>query len=166
MKIDNRGSLPRCVVIAPTRELVSQIFIEARKLAHHSGLKICVVYGGADIRPQLMDLTTGCDILVATPGRLCDLIDRQIISMVNVELLVLDEADRMMDMGFEVTKLFVSGFYTEYNMIYSFVSLKYGKLLSKVVCHPKKIDRRSCFRPRSLMIFRFSLEISYVTMFG
>ena len=101
-QIDNeRGCMPRAIVLAPTRELASQIHTEARKLCHHSDLKAVVVYGGADIRSQLVELSTGCDIIVATPGRLNDLVDRGVVSFCQVTHLVLDEADRMLDMGFE-----------------------------------------------------------------
>ena len=104
VRIDNQmGVLPRAVILAPTRELASQIHIEARKLCFGSDLKTVTVYGGADIRQQLVELSTGCDLVVATPGRLTDLVDRGIISLSQVEFLVLDEADRMLDMGFEVS---------------------------------------------------------------
>ena len=62
--------------MAPTRELVSQIYDEARKFAYRSWVKPCVVYGGADIGSQLRQMDRGCDLLVATPGRLVDLIER------------------------------------------------------------------------------------------
>ena len=93
--------LPRCVVMAPTRELASQINVEAEKLCSRSGLRAVVVYGGADQRKQIRDLAFGVDIIVATPGRLTDFVERQIVSLSNVSFLVLDEADRMLDMGFE-----------------------------------------------------------------
>lgn len=94
-------SAPVALVLAPTRELVSQIFDEAQKFCYCSGLRPVVVYGGADIRQQKRELERGCDILVATPGRLMDLMDRGYISLRAIRFLVLDEADRMLDMGFE-----------------------------------------------------------------
>ncbi|RNA31172.1 ATP-dependent RNA helicase bel isoform X1 [Brachionus plicatilis] len=93
--------LPKAVILAPTRELAVQIFDEAKKFSYKSRIKPCVVYGGADTRGQIRDLDYGCDILVATPGRLNALLDRGIIALSNVRYLVLDEADRMLDMGFE-----------------------------------------------------------------
>ena len=96
-----RKAYPTSLVLAPTRELVSQIFDEARKFAYRSWVRPCVVYGGADIGSQLRQIERGCDLLVATHGRLVDLIERGRISLASIKYLVLDEADRMLDMGFE-----------------------------------------------------------------
>ncbi|PHH78096.1 hypothetical protein CDD80_7389 [Ophiocordyceps camponoti-rufipedis] len=96
-----RKAYPTSLILAPTRELVSQIYDESRKFAYRSWVRPCVVYGGADIGSQLRQIERGCDLLVATPGRLVDLIERGRISLANIKYLVLDEADRMLDMGFE-----------------------------------------------------------------
>jgi ATP-dependent RNA helicase DDX3X len=101
MAYGRRKAFPTALILAPTRELVSQIFEESRKFAYRSWVKPCVVYGGADIGSQLRQIERGCDLLVATPGRLVDLIERGRISLSNIKYLVLDEADRMLDMGFE-----------------------------------------------------------------
>ncbi|CDS38291.1 ATP dependent RNA helicase DDX3X [Echinococcus multilocularis] len=92
-----------CLILAPTWELSCQIFDESRRFAYRSDLKPCVVYGGAPVNNQLRDLSRGCDLLIATPGRLVDVIGREKVTLENnkFRFLVLDEADRMLDMGFE-----------------------------------------------------------------
>lgn len=102
VSVDDRGSLPLCVILAPTRELASQIHMDSKRILYGSELKSVCIFGGSDIRNQLYELSTGCDMIVATPGRLNDLVDRGVVSLSQVCLLVLDEADRMLDMGFEV----------------------------------------------------------------
>nr|CAI5839406.1 unnamed protein product [Callosobruchus analis] len=97
-----RKQYPLGLVLAPTRELATQIYDESKKFAYRSRVRPCVVYGGAHIGDQMRDLDRGCHLLVATPGRLLDMIDRGRIGLDYCRYLVLDEADRMLDMGFEV----------------------------------------------------------------
>lgn len=96
-----RPCYPMALVLAPTRELASQIYDEAVKFSYRSILKPVVVYGGANPMQQMEEIKHGCHILVATPGRLVDMMERGKIAFNNVKCLVLDEADRMLDMGFE-----------------------------------------------------------------
>ncbi|MBN2556211.1 MAG: DEAD/DEAH box helicase [Anaerolineales bacterium] len=101
------GKSPRMVVLAPTRELAFQITEEARNLARYTSIKMLAVYGGAPIGKQSEQLRKGVDIVVATPGRLIDHMQRRNIRFDQVEIAVLDEADRMLDMGFmpDIAKL-------------------------------------------------------------
>ncbi|XP_044442948.1 DEAD-box ATP-dependent RNA helicase 52A isoform X1 [Triticum aestivum] len=97
-----RVARPLALVLAPTRELAAQINEEAKKFAHKTGLKVKVAYGGTSmVQQQLRDIEKGADILVATPGRLVDMIERGKISLEAIKYLIMDEADRMLDMGFE-----------------------------------------------------------------
>lgn len=96
-----RKAFPLALVLSPTRELSSQIYDEARKFTYQTGIRPVVVYGGAPQMQQLRELERGCDFLVATPGRLIDIMDRARVSLEKVGFLALDEADRMLDMGFE-----------------------------------------------------------------
>jgi len=91
---------PRMLVLAPTRELALQIADAGAELAAGSGLKVAVVYGGAPLGKQAEQLRRGVDLVVATPGRLLDHLRRGNLRLSDVQILVLDEADRMLDMGF------------------------------------------------------------------
>jgi len=90
----------RALIVAPTRELVAQIDENVRAYARHLPLRAAVVYGGVGERPQIEALRSGVDLVVATPGRLLDLMDRRFADFSALQFLVLDEADRMLDMGF------------------------------------------------------------------
>src|SRR5215471_12769408 len=91
---------PRALVVAPTRELVVQIEENVRAYARHIPLRMATVFGGVSERPQIEALRSGVDLVVATPGRLIDLMEQRAANLSGVEFLVLDEADRMLDMGF------------------------------------------------------------------
>ncbi|KAI1240102.1 putative ATP-dependent RNA helicase DDX4, partial [Lamprotornis superbus] len=91
---------PECIITAPTRELINQIFLEARKFVYGTCIRPVVIYGGTQTDYSIRQVKQGCNILCATPGRLLDIIERGKIGLHNVKYLVLDEADRMLDMGF------------------------------------------------------------------
>jgi ATP-dependent RNA helicase RhlB len=92
---------PRALIIAPTRELVMQISKDGRDFAKYTSLRIVSVFGGVDYRSQMQDLKEKqCDVVVATPGRLLDYLGKGVISLNNCGIMVIDEADRMLDMGF------------------------------------------------------------------
>lgn len=90
----------RALVLAPTRELAIQVYDNIKTYAKHTPLRSLVVYGGVDIKTQTPALKNGVEILVATPGRLLDHVEQKTLSLSQVQFLVLDEADRMLDMGF------------------------------------------------------------------
>jgi ATP-dependent RNA helicase RhlE len=95
-----RGRRPRCLVLAPTRELAAQVEEAIRTYGRHLRLRSLAIFGGVGIYPQIEALRRGIDILVATPGRLLDHVGQKTLDLSAVEILVLDEADRMLDMGF------------------------------------------------------------------
>ncbi|KAG8342905.1 putative ATP-dependent RNA helicase [Trypanosoma vivax] len=100
-QVQGNQATPSALVMAPTRELSIQIHEEGRKFTYRTGIRCVVVYGGADPRHQVHELTRGCGLLVATPGRLWDMFSRGYVRFSMIRFLVLDEADRMLDMGFE-----------------------------------------------------------------
>ncbi|HJW04893.1 MAG TPA: DEAD/DEAH box helicase [Rhodanobacter sp.] len=97
---DRKDSDPRALVIAPTRELAIQIDKDAQAIGRHTGLKTALIYGGVDYDKQRQQLKDGCDIIIATPGRLLDYHKQGVFSLNSVEVMVIDEADRMFDLGF------------------------------------------------------------------
>ncbi|XP_058588342.1 probable ATP-dependent RNA helicase DDX4 isoform X6 [Neofelis nebulosa] len=98
---------PVCIIVAPTRELINQIYLEARKFSFGTCVRAVVIYGGTQLGHSIRQIVQGCNILCATPGRLMDIIGKEKIGLRQVKYLVLDEADRMLDMGFgpEMKKL-------------------------------------------------------------
>eukprot|EP00026_Physarum_polycephalum_P004091 Phypoly_transcript_04108.p1 GENE.Phypoly_transcript_04108~~Phypoly_transcript_04108.p1 ORF type:complete len:190 (+),score=26.07 Phypoly_transcript_04108:568-1137(+) len=94
---------PRALVMAPTRELALQIHEEACKFAGKTPFRSVVIYGGKDVKDTLYEFERGCDLLVATPGRLHDMLNhgRSRVTLDSIQFLVLDEADRMLEEGFE-----------------------------------------------------------------
>jgi ATP-dependent RNA helicase RhlE len=91
---------PRALILTPTRELAAQVGDSARLYGKHFAVRTTVVFGGVSIRPQIAALRSGCDLLVATPGRLLDLAEQDMVDLRSIGYVVLDEADRMLDMGF------------------------------------------------------------------
>jgi ATP-dependent RNA helicase DeaD len=98
--LEARGKGPQAIILAPTRELVQQIVVEMQKLAHGQDVAICGIYGGEPIERQLRALARGVDIVVGTPGRVLDHIERRTLNLGDIFHVVLDEADRMLDIGF------------------------------------------------------------------
>lgn len=91
---------PRAIVLAPTRELAVQIHKDAEVLGAHTGLKLCLVYGGTGYEQQRQELQAGVDVLIGTPGRIIDYFKQHVFDLRAIQVMVLDEADRMFDLGF------------------------------------------------------------------
>ncbi|GAB2588354.1 DEAD/DEAH box helicase [Dyella jejuensis] len=97
---ERKDSDPRALIIAPTRELAIQIEKDAKNIGRHTGLRTALIYGGVDYDKQRQLLKDGCDIIIATPGRLLDYYKQNVFGLNGVEVMVVDEADRMFDLGF------------------------------------------------------------------
>ena len=116
-----RKKRPRILILAPTRELAGQIHDELAPMLASAGRHGLAVYGGVGLQPQINRLSNGVDVLVATPGRLEDLIQQRVVSLTEVEYVVIDEADRMADMGFmpAVKRLLDQAGYNPQTVLYS-----------------------------------------------
>ena len=100
--VDINGKLPQILIICPTRELVTQVATEMRKFAKYKmGIKIVPVYGGQPIDRQIQLMKRGCSIIVGTPGRIMDHLNRHTLKLNDVKMVILDEADEMLNMGFK-----------------------------------------------------------------
>jgi ATP-dependent RNA helicase RhlE len=135
----------RALILTPTRELAAQVGESVLKYGAHLNprLKSAVVFGGVKINPQMMLLRGGVDILTATPGRLLDLVSQNAIKLNQVEILVLDEADRMLDMGFskDINKILALLPKKRQNLLFSATfSAEIRKLTDNILHHPLKID--------------------------
>ena len=95
-----KGAAPRCLVLGPTRELAAQVEGQFKKYGQSSAPKCCLIHGGVGYGKQRDELAAGADVVIATPGRLLDHIQQKTMSLDSIELLILDEVDRMLDMGF------------------------------------------------------------------
>ncbi|MCD6582572.1 MAG: DEAD/DEAH box helicase [Desulfuromusa sp.] len=133
----------RALVLTPTRELAVQVAESIAAYGKHLSLKSSVVYGGVKINPQMMKLRGGVDVLVATPGRLLDLCSRNAVKFSQLEMLVLDEADRMLDMGFsdEIGKILTLLPKKRQNLLFSATfSDDIRKLTNGLLKNPVKIE--------------------------
>jgi ATP-dependent RNA helicase RhlB len=139
------GRHPRALILAPTRELVVQIEKDAQLLGKHCNLTIQAIYGGVDYMKQRDALRDGADVIVGTPGRLIDYLKQKIYSLKDVEMLVIDEADRMFDMGFISDLRFILHRLPPYdkrqNMLFSAtLNLRVMELAYEFMNSPEKIS--------------------------
>ena len=134
---------PRALILTPTRELAAQVEESIRTYGINEPLNSTVVFGGVNIRPQIKKLKSGADILVATPGRLLDLHREKAVNFSEIKILILDEADRMLDMGFihDVRKIIGKLPAQRQNLMFSATFSKDVRALAKTICHnPIEID--------------------------
>jgi ATP-dependent RNA helicase RhlE len=133
----------RALILTPTRELAAQVHDSILTYGKHEKLKSAVVFGGVNINPQLKALRNGVDLLVATPGRLLDLHQQRAVRFDDIELLVLDEADRMLDMGFirDIRKIIALIPPKRQNLMFSATFSKEIRKLANSICrNPVEID--------------------------
>lgn len=133
----------RALVVTPTRELALQIYESFNTYGRFTKLKSCVVFGGVSQKPQEEQLKQGIDILIATPGRLLDLMDQRIVNIEHIKILVLDEADRMLDMGFihDVKKILARTPVKKQTLLFSAtMPPDIAKLAGKILKNPEKIE--------------------------
>jgi len=133
----------RGIVLTPTRELAAQVYQNVKEYSEFVNIKSTVIFGGVNQKPQVRTLQQGVDILIATPGRLLDLINQGHISLKNIEILVLDEADRMLDMGFlrDIKKLLDMMPKKKQSLLFSATfSKEIKKLASSFLHHPVLVE--------------------------
>ncbi|HUH27854.1 DEAD/DEAH box helicase [Gelidibacter sp.] len=133
----------RALVLTPTRELAAQVYQNVKQYSTYLDIRSTVIFGGVNQNPQVATLRNGVDVLVATPGRLLDLHNQRLLSLANVEILVLDEADRMLDMGFlrDIKKIMAVMPAKRQNLLFSATFSKDIKALANdILNHPVLVE--------------------------
>ncbi|MGV8814358.1 MAG: DEAD/DEAH box helicase [Gelidibacter sp.] len=133
----------RALVLTPTRELAAQVYENVRQYSEYLDIRSTVIFGGVNQNPQVATLRNGVDVLIATPGRLLDLHNQRLLSLANVEILVLDEADRMLDMGFlrDIKKIMAVMPAKRQNLLFSATFSKDIKALANdILNHPVLVE--------------------------
>jgi ATP-dependent RNA helicase RhlE len=137
---------PRCLVMVPTRELAVQVDENFKKYGKYLGTKTALLYGGVGYGAQVKALTEGVDVVIATPGRLLDLQEQRILDLSSIQVLILDEVDRMLDMGFieDVTRIIRSCPKDRQTLLFSAtVDERIGKIANWALRNPTLIDVRT-----------------------
>ena len=131
----------RALILTPTRELAAQIYDNVLEYSKHLNLRSTVIFGGVNQRPQVATLRQGVDVLIATPGRLLDLVNQKVLFLSNINILVLDEADRMLDMGFkrDLDKIMSIIPRQRQNLLFSATFSKEIKVLAKQILNNPEI---------------------------
>ncbi|WP_405292425.1 DEAD/DEAH box helicase [Algibacter sp. Ld11] len=133
----------RALILTPTRELAAQVYANVREYSEFLNLRSAVIFGGVNQKPQVATLRQGIDVLVATPGRLLDLQNQGLLSLKRVEIFVLDEADRMLDMGFlrDIERVIKSMPEKRQNLMFSATFSKgIKKLAHGILNHPVQVE--------------------------
>jgi len=133
----------RALILTPTRELAAQVYANVREYSEFLNLRSAVIFGGVNQKPQVATLRQGIDVLVATPGRLLDLQNQGLLSLKRVEIFVLDEADRMLDMGFlrDIERIIKSMPEKRQNLMFSATFSKdIKKLAHGILNHPVQVE--------------------------
>jgi ATP-dependent RNA helicase RhlE len=149
-RVPARPGGPRALVVTPTRELALQIEGVAAEVSRLTKHRVAVVYGGVGYEPQTKALKRGVDVLVATPGRLLDLMERKVADLSNVEVLVLDEADRMLDMGFwpQVRKIIAAVPAERQNLLFSAtMSADVMRIVASTLRDPVRVEVAPAMTP-------------------
>lgn len=133
----------RALVLTPTRELAAQVYQNVKQYSTYLDIRSTVIFGGVNQNPQVATLRNGVDVLIATPGRLLDLHNQRLLSLANIEILVLDEADRMLDMGFlrDIKKIMAVMPAKRQNLLFSATFSKDIKALAnEILNHPVLVE--------------------------
>ncbi len=163
--VNKAARRPRALVLAPTRELAIQIGEEFRAYSKHLALRQTVIFGGVSQKPQVTALTRGLDILIATPGRLLDLMGQRYVRLDAIEFLVLDEADRMLDMGFvhDVRKIIAAMPKSRQSLLFSATMPgEISRLSAEILTDPVRVE----VTPQATPIDRLEQSIYHVTTAG
>jgi superfamily II DNA/RNA helicase len=139
------GNYPKAIILTPTRELAEQVADAFKEFSREHKLRVTKVYGGVSINPQIRDLES-CDVVVGTPGRILDHLDRGTVNLREIEYLVLDEADRMFDMGFhrDVEKIIKHCPEKRQTLLFSAtITAEIGHLIDKYTKDPQKVSVKS-----------------------
>jgi ATP-dependent RNA helicase RhlE len=133
----DRNRKVRALVLTPTRELAAQIYDNVKEYSTYIDIRSTVIFGGVNQKPQVATLRKGVDVLIATPGRLLDLHSQKVLSLKQIEILVLDEADRMLDMGFQrdINKIMNLLPKRRQNLLFSATFSKEIKALAQGILH-------------------------------
>jgi ATP-dependent RNA helicase RhlE len=161
----NTPGAPRALILAPTRELAIQIDEEIHAYSKYLHLRHCVIFGGVKQGPQVRALTRGVDIAIATPGRLLDLMNQHIIRLDSVNSIVLDEADRMLDMGFQrdVNKIMLTLPKARQSLLFSAtMPSEISRLSKEILVNPVRIE----VTPQAKPIERIDQSVYHVDTRG